>query len=325
MRFGINARLIKDRGRVFNPAVIGAVLFALMPMSVSSPLLIILLGAAIGMLLISVFAPEDFNFLFAVFLAGLAIRASLALLFYYLSFVFVGDYSPGFLFQNDGWPYSQQGWAISKFAERGIKVTMDTFMRDPNMRVWGSSGNITSYDFFASHVYGITGYSPVSLFFISGAAGSIACLFVYFIARRLFLSRGIARISACLAFFWPSFIMWSTQNLKEPMIAMFTLMALCAIFYMNGRFFFPFLCLCLGSLYVLSQINFPVFMIVIGSICFSALFLYLSRSMGSKKRALAVIFICGALVFIFLKDYALAVIFKKSSYDITSYKSMLSF
>ncbi len=324
MSFGINAQIIKDKNPVFWMITAGVLFLTFMPMPLISPLLILLLGILAGLSIVAMLAPDDFNFLFGLYLAGFAIRAFLAFFFYVMSFIFMADHSPGFLFQNDGWPYSQQGWQIYKFAERGIKVTAETFMMSPNMIVRGSSGNITSYDFFASRIYSITGHSPLSLFFISSLAGSIACLFIYLIAQKLF-SKNVARISAIFAFFWPSFIMWSTQNLKEPMIAMFTFILLWAIFCMSSYFYIPFLFLCLICLWALFIITYPMFILIIGGICFAALFLFTNRLLKSKVVAIVTIGILAVFTLIFFKNSAISFISKKSNYAISSYKSTLDF
>ena len=324
MSYGTGAQLSKDKNIILWTGLAIAVFLPFMPMSVMSPLLILLFGVATGIIVISIFAPDDFNFLSNVYFAGFGIRVFLAFFFYILSFILRGDFSPGFLFDNDGWPYSQQGWEICKFAGRGIKVTMDTFMRDPNMRIWGSSGNITAYDFFASHIYSITGYSPLSLFFISSLAGSIAGLFIYLIANKLF-SKNVARISACFAFFWPSFIMWSTQNLKESMIAMFVFILLWAIFSMRSHHYAPFLFLCLTCLWVLFKINFTMFFIVILSIFFAGLFLFTSRLLKGRFAAVVVMSILAVLAIIFLKGSVISFISNKSKYNIASYNSIFDF
>ena len=179
MNFGINALTIRDRNFIIL-LIIGVLVSNIIPMPVLSPILIILFGLMLGILIIFIFAHEDFNFLLNIFLIGLLIRIFLSFLFYLSSFIFRSSQkSRGFLFSNDGWLYSEQGWQISRFAERGIRIPMKEYLSNPNMPVL--SGNVTGYDYFTSYIYSITGYSPVSLFFISSVVGSLAALFVYLI------------------------------------------------------------------------------------------------------------------------------------------------
>lgn len=316
MNSGISVAQIRDKGRIF---LLIAILFVagIMPMHLLSPVLIVLFGVMLGILIISVFSPEDFNFLFAIYAIGFGARLFLSFLFYIYSFILRGNNSPGFIFPNDGWAYSQQGWQIFKFAERGIKITMENFITNPNMFVVGArSGNVTTYDFFTSYVYSITGYSPLSLFFISSLAGSIAALFIYLIAKELF-SKKVARISVLFAFFWPSFILWSTQNLKEPMIIMFIFILLGSLLYVF-RYFAPgFLLLSIISALVLFKIGMPYFVIIIFMTFFAGLFLFINHLFKSKFITIVILIFLYVASFSALKEKVLPFIFEKSNYIMT--------
>jgi len=108
---------IKDRYLPF--LVMGGIALILntIPMHGLSPILIMLFGIILGILLITLFAPEDFNFLLHVYLIGFILRIFLSFLFYIASFAVKNQYNDGFLFINDGWAYSHQGWRIHQFAE----------------------------------------------------------------------------------------------------------------------------------------------------------------------------------------------------------------
>ena len=309
MNSGIGVTQISDKGRIF---LLIAILFipVIMPMHILSPILIILAGLMLGVLIVSVFSPSDFNFLFSIYAIGFAVRIFASFLFYVTSFVFKG-YRPGFFFSNDGWSYSQQGWQICKFTERGIKVTAEGFLSDPNMLNY--SGNIAIYDFFTSYVYSITGYSPLSLFFISSLAGSIAALFIYLIAKELFSER-VARISAFFAFFWPSFILWSTQNLKDSMIAMFVFILLWSLFYAYRHLAPGFLLLSMVSVLALSKIGMPYIAIIASMIVFASLFLTINYLFKSKLVTLVILFFLCAVFCIFLGNKVLEFTFEKSAY-----------
>lgn len=302
----------RDKRFVFLFIIGGALFLNYVPMSVLSPILILLLGVFSAILIISIFAPEDFKFLFGFYLLGFVVRIFLSFLFYIVSFTIKSNYSPGFLFPNDGYTYSLQGWEIFKFAERGIKLTMENYLSNPNALI--ASGNITTYDFFASFVYSITGYSPLSLFFISSLAGSTAALFIYLITKDLFSQR-VARISALFAFFWPSFILWSTQNLKEPMIAMFIFILLWSLFYAYKHLAPGVLLLSIISVLVLSKIGVPYLVVIVSMTFFAGLFLFINYLFKNKLISLAIIFFLCVVSVIVLKDKVLPFIFEKSGYN----------
>jgi len=280
-------------------AIIGVLLLSIIPMPALSPIIIVLFGLILGIFMVSVFAPEDFRFLFNLYLVGFTLRIFLSFFFYILSFSFNLDSqnvhkSPGFLFQNDGWLYSIQGWEIFKFAERGIYLTMSDFLSNPDIR--HMSGNITSYDYFSSYVYSVTGYSPLSLFFISSIVGSLAALFVYLIAKELF-SKRVARISSLFAFFWPSFIMWSTQNLREPMIAMLGCALIWSVVYMHRHPYPIFLLVSFVSAWGLFKVSSP-YAVIIVSIIFFVWAVLLSEHLFRNR--FVVLIVIGLVSFLFL-------------------------
>jgi len=324
MNSGTTVLKTENKNLIFIIAA-GVLLLNILPMSVLSPILLVLVGIALALFIIFIFAPDDFRFLFNVYLAGFFIRIFLSFLFYVTSFIAKGEYSPGFLFMNDGWCYSRQGWQICKFAERGIRVTMEQFMADPNMKIGhGTSGNIVPYDYFTSHVYLFTGHSPLSMFFISSLAGSIVALFVYLLARHLF-GKNVARISAIFAFFWPSFIMWSTQNLKEPMIAMFLCIFLWAIFYMCRHYCPGFLLFAILSIWILFKIGLPYLVIALGMVFLACLFLAMSYLIKNKIITALIIGLSVFAVFLVLKNDILSWISKADLYSVGGYESIFEF
>lgn len=322
MNFGINAAIIENRKTIFL-AMAGILFLNILPMSALSPVLILLFGIIAGIFIIFILAPEDFRFLFNLYMVSFFIRVFLSYLFYYLSFVFGNKYTEGFLFTNDGWSYSLQGWQILKFAERGIKITPENYYTYPGMENW--AGNITSYDYFTSFVYSITGHSPLSLFLISSLAGSLAALFIYIIGKELF-SKKVARITSIFAFFWPSFIMWSTQNLKEPMIAMLGCVLILAVLYIMKRPLPALLLLAFLSSWVLFKIGAPYAIVLISMIFFTSVFLFVKHLFRHK---FPVILVLGFLIFILVYvNYSKIITFisEKSIYtDIKNYKSIFEF
>jgi len=313
---------IKDRYLPF--LVMGGIALILntIPMHGLSPILIMLFGIILGILLITLFAPEDFNFLLHVYLIGFILRIFLSFLFYIASFAVKNQYNDGFLFINDGWAYSHQGWRIHQFAERGIKITMENFLYNPNVETL--SGNITVYDYFAGFIYSFTDYSPLSLFFISSIAGSIAALFIYFIARKLF-TKDVARISSIFAFFWPSFILWSTQNIKEPMVSMLMCILIWSIIYMY-RYLSPgFLILSIISIWALFKIGAPYLVIALCMIFLVIFFLVLNHLFKNKFITILVLGTLFMVSFMLLKDRIFELILAQTRYNLAEYNSIFEF
>lgn len=327
MKFGISVLTSEDKRPVFL-IIAGILLLNVIPMPALSPIIIALFGLIAGIFVVTLFAPDDFRFLFNLFLIGFTLRIFLSFFFYILSFSFNLDSqniysSPGFLFQNDGWLYSVQGWQIFKFAERGIQIGMSDFLNNPNIR--NMSGNVTSYDYFSSYVYSFTGYSPLSLFFISSVVGSLAALFIYLIAKELF-SKRVARVASLFAFFWPSFIMWSTQNLREPMIAMLGCALIWSVVYMYRRPSPVFLLVFFASAWGLFKVSSPYAIIIVAIIFFAGAILLSEHLFRNKFVVVIIIGLTSFLFMAFNQHNIMAFIAEKTIHtDILDHKSIFEF
>lgn len=170
----------------------------------SFPFLVAILGGCLGLCLIQRSQPEE-PFLYNLFIGALAIRLLLCL---YLFFHFSGPPSDGF-FISDGWGYSYNGWWLAQMWHRGIYPSAAEMYKTISQ-----SGHWSGYDTWNAYVYYVVGYSPLTLMFINCLIGSFAVLLVFWTAQLLAGIRP-ARIASLLTAFWPSLLLWSTQNLKD--------------------------------------------------------------------------------------------------------------
>ena len=204
------ANIVSGNTRIFIIGLLVAALYALLPVAYSLPFFIIFFGLLLGAIIILIDSPKEFNKIFFLFIAGFLIRILLALFLYFtLNFLQIND---GF-FIGDGQGYSLNGWKISRLWDLGIMVNRANFMS----KFSSFSGTVGNYDFFNAIIYYFSGYNPVILFFINCLASSLAIIFVYIIANKIF-SNEIAWLASAFCAFFPSFILWSSQNLKDPLM-----------------------------------------------------------------------------------------------------------
>lgn len=200
---------------------------ALFPMETIAPFIIFCSSLFLGIILILLTAKKDAGFLLNLFfLAFLSriITASLVYNFLYLQ--------RGIGLFGDGWSYSETGYSITQMWLAGIR---DTNVIAAKIMKITTSGNLGPYDFWNGMVYLFTGKSPLSLLFINCLAGSLALVFIYYIAEEL-AGEKAARISAILTAFWPSLFTWSMQNLKEPISILCVAVLIWAIVSLRIRF-----------------------------------------------------------------------------------------
>lgn len=202
-------RIVPKDTWIFVAGLSVAVSYALLPLSCSLPFFIIFFGLLLGAVIILVDSPTEFNKIFFLFAAGFFIRILVTLFLY--STLNILQINDGFLI-GDGQSYSLNGWKISRLWNLGIMVNKANFTSG-----FGSlSGTVGNYDFFNAIIYYFSGYNPIILFFINCLASSLLIVFIYIIANKIF-SNEIAWLASAFCAFFPSFILWSSQNLKDPL------------------------------------------------------------------------------------------------------------
>jgi len=259
---------------------------ALCPREYLFPLGILFGGILLGMLLISILASRDFSYLFSVFLGAFMARVFLSIVLY------VGCLSSnakaitvrnGF-FIGDGYSYSYNGAWIARERERGREPNRE------NIQDISMSKTVGQFDYWNAAVYALSGESPFSMFFLNALAGSSAVIFIYLIALLLW-NRNAARGAAFLCGFWPSHILWGSQNLKEPFTILFVCLFFWAFLHLLANFRFHLLGICILSLVGAFLIRAPL-----GAILFLSFFLSLLFS-SPKAQGFVILLILSVFLF----------------------------
>jgi hypothetical protein len=197
------------------PAIIGIIFGWFLvnsPEGCITPLGVVILGLGLGVFLIARHAfPESREFIF-VFMLALFSRVTLTTVLYLSSFFVRNAYKPGFLFLNDGYPFSENGWLILRIYLANVPIKTDFFVSRLSL-----SGTVSAYDYWNAIVYYFTGKSPLSIFFFNSAVGALVAVFTFLVAIKIF-GRHVAILASFLVAIWPSLNMWSSQNFKDPLI-----------------------------------------------------------------------------------------------------------
>lgn len=250
-----------------------------------APLAIILLGIASTIIVIMLVEPRDFSFLFSLFIVAFGIRVFIGLVMFLLSYQY--GVTEGFLFKGDAYCYGLKALYIAKCYKWNTPV-------DPNYAgSYVAGGSCTNYDYWCGLVYHYLGENPLVLVLINCVAGSLTAIFVYFMAKRIW-GKKIAVFSSLLAAFWPSLIMWSSQNLKDPLICLFLVL----FFYLYIElkkdykiYLLPIIGLCL---FVLLKLSIYVAIAAFMATCIA---IVLSIKMLRKNIILTVIFVLAIAYF----------------------------
>ena len=283
---GINIKKQENNKTILFLSLLTALIVAIVPMALISPLLIVLVGTLIGLLIYFKKESEENIFLSSIFSLSFISRIVISLFFYNFVFIHKGTGLIG-----DGWSYSENGGYILQMWLSGMRDLKEIAIR---MIEPSTSGTLGGYDFWNAIVYYFTDKSPLSMVFINCLASSLTIIFIYNITKQLYNEKA-ARISAILTAFWPSLFIWSTQNLKEPSSNFLIAILIWAILQLKVKFRFHLLFIVILSslaLKELREVSFLMFYIMIlpFSLVFSkVLFLW-------KRHRILLIFLIALIV-----------------------------
>jgi len=229
--------------------IILGVFSAYVPVGYWMAAVLLFLGIIIGKYIIdSNVKGEAANSLFKIFLFGLLLRVFLIAMFY-LNFVLTNNEG---VFGVDFWGYRFYGLKIAQLWHAGKFLDYIS-----TSELIGLTRLISSYDYWNAFVYFFTDSNIIVILLINSLAASFVGLIVYFIAERIFGNRA-AIISALVITFWPSFVLWSTQNGKDTLIAFFLCSLVLAFININKGLKISFIPLAFISAYLLIKLQFYV-------------------------------------------------------------------
>ncbi|MBI3317762.1 MAG: glycosyltransferase family 39 protein [Candidatus Omnitrophica bacterium] len=205
-------------------------------------LFLILLAAGIALGLWRGAAPHNKRFILWLFLAGFLVRAFLSIGLDGLACVVerevparlgppdelnlnIVDHTRRYLQMGDSDYYSQRGYALSELTKGTIPMIRKYYRE-------GYGNNF--YLHLIALFYSVFGFSPVAVKLINGLLGALMGPVLFLVFRNLFPIPA-ARWAAGICAFFPSILLWSVTNLKEPLLILLTaLLLLCFIQFQKG-------------------------------------------------------------------------------------------
>src|SRR6185369_7792558 len=95
-----------------------------------------------------------------------------------------------------------------------------------------------------------------------GVIGAATAPMVYFCAKKLFANNRVARVSALAIAFFPSFIIWSGQLLKDGVVIFLLVVAMTMVLQLQEKFSYPAIVALLLALGGIVTIRFYIFYMV---------------------------------------------------------------
>lgn len=224
------------------------------------------------------------GFLRTIFLYGLLGRVGIALVVFTFSLqeFFGGD---AVLYDLTG-AYIAGAWRQGETAPDWIAFRyLDTAVSGWGMHYWVGT------------VYYVLGSNPLAAQFINCVIGALVPIVIFQTSEIIFENTLVSRRAALLSAYFPSMMLWSAQELKDPII----LLALCVVVYVTAAsrrsLSVGLVLLGLGALFVLYSMRFYVFYIMAISVAMSVLLGYGKSIHSGGRQALLVVVIGTALAY----------------------------
>lgn len=245
-------------------------------------------GALSVLLILSISVPaiflikrnsEDNTYLINVFLIALLLRIGLGVAIYI--FDLRGVFGP------DSYGYHNISRRLMEIWS-GMSVPNDIYTyRATNM---GGSGWGMYY--IIAFIYSIFGPSFLVAQAFCGVVGALTAPMVYFCAEKVFNNQRVSKLSAIFIAVFPSFVVWSSQLLKDGLIIFLLVCTMMLVLQLQKKFNYLSIVLLIFSLFGILSLRFYIFYMVAISVAGSFI-IGLNTSVQSIVRNIIIVVTLG--------------------------------
>ncbi len=213
---------------------------------VGGTILVTTVLGATGIFLSRRWGGEDNSLLVQIFLIGLVVRLLFGLL--------VHVYDLREFFGGDANTYDANGNALAEYWA-GLRNAFDPEV----VRASATSGPSWGMFYLTGGIYSIFGRQILVAQTVCAGLGALTIPAVYFCANKVFQNRNVSRIAAFSTAFFPAFIIWSSQLLKDGIIVFLLVVSMIAVIQLQQKFNYTALLVLLLSLGGIITLRFYIF------------------------------------------------------------------
>ncbi len=229
--------------------------------------------------LIRYYAPEDKDYLTNLFLLALLARVGFGFLINYFR---LHDF-----FGGDAVTYDQLGYRLVEIWQGTADLT------DPwSKRAMSTSEVGWGMNYLVGIIYFITGRSLLVAQSFCAVIGAATAPMVYFCAQKIFQNQRVAKTAALAVAFFPSFIIWSGQLLKDGLIIFLLVLTMTMVLQLQKKFSLPVLAILIFSMFGVISLRFYIFYMLAAAVAGSFV-IGLSTSIKSMTRNLIAVIVVG--------------------------------
>ena len=250
----------------------------------ASALLVTLIASIIALAVFRRFTTEK-DFITTLFLGALAARMGFGL------FVHVFDLRE--FFGGDAITYHNHGITILAYWSGQIPST-DIYYQ------WAVSTSRSGWgmNYVVAAIYAIAGPNILAAQSFCGVVGASTAPMIYFCAKKIFANNTVARRSAFAVAFFPSFIIWSGQLLKDGLIIFLLVLAITMVLQLQEKISYMAILVLLASLFGIITLRFYIFYMVAIAVAGSFIIGVSNRSASIFRRAGALLVIGVGLTYL---------------------------
>jgi hypothetical protein len=222
---------------------------------------------------------EEKQFILTIFLVGLAVRLAFGL---YIHLFDARDY-----FGPDATGYDFYGFRLlESWLGTGDQLDpLRTIERAKNSPAWGMHYLVAALYFF-------TGRNLLAAQSFCAVFGAATAPMVYYCAHRMFLNKGAAKLAAWSVALLPTFIIWSSQLLKDGLVIFLLVLAMTMVLVLQEKFRYSAIVALVLALLGILSIRFYIFYMVVVAVV-GSLILGTSTSAQAVARRGAVLVLVG--------------------------------
>ncbi|NOT47181.1 MAG: phospholipid carrier-dependent glycosyltransferase [Acidobacteria bacterium] len=244
----------------------------------AASILIVLVLSAAALFIFRRFSSER-EFLTTIFLGALLVRLAFGV------FIHIMDYRD--FFGGDAYTYDFNGWRLVEYWTGQVRSD-DLALQ----QAWATSGPGWGMNYLVAGIYYAIGRNIFAAQSFCAVFGAATAPMVYFCAAKMFSNKSVAKISAVAIAFFPSFVIWSSQLMKDGLIIFLLVLAMTMVLQLQEKFNYLALLLLIFSLFGILSLRFYIFYMVAIAVAGSFI-VGLTGSVQSLVRRVAVLVLLG--------------------------------
>ncbi len=221
---------------------------------------------------------DDRDYVTRIFLLALAARLAFGL--------FITSFDFREFFGGDANTYDAVGNRLMEIWS-GRPVDDDFLSR----RAVATAGAGWGMNYFVAAIYMVVGRNMLAAQSICGVVGAATAPMVYICARKIFENIRVAKYSALFIALFPSFIIWSSQLMKDGLIIFLLVLAMTMVLVLQEKFNYAAVVVLVLSLFGIMSLRFYIFYMLLAAVAGSFLIGTSSsvRSMAGRSIALVLL------------------------------------